>query len=132
MSEVHQLLIAAETLVIFLRRHMGRIDKEFAVAERRHGKETPWKTRDRYQDIRDKYWHLYDDIYSTIEELKTLYPAAGVDGFIKRHFEKVMDVLGDKLKESDRRAAGWEQLVLNPEIYKDEEFIKHYGDVIKN
>jgi len=127
-KEANQLLIAAEALVLFAKRIMNKIDKDLKVAKKWQGEEMNDKTRDRFMDCFDSYMVLYDNLYMTIEDLKRIHNPKGVDVFISRHLQPVLDLLGDRIKESEKYKRFWQLKVLKPMISaEDEVFLKNSG-----
>lgn len=113
-EEVGQLLIAAEALVMLAELQLNRYDNALEMAKKYQKRQPPFKTRDQFQDLKDDYLHLYDDVYNVIEMLKKNHTEAGVVGFIERHLSKVLDVIGDRIKETEELANVWLKIALNP------------------
>lgn len=130
MSEVQQLLIAAEALVLFTKKQLKKIDNVFDTAIKWQGEEVNHKTRDRFVDAYEKYFNLYDDLFTTIDELKRRHTPAGVNGFVSRHLQPVLDLIGDKIALAERRKNFWSELNLNPKAYEDKDFVERYKDFV--
>jgi hypothetical protein len=130
MTEVQQLLIAAEALVIFTRRQMENIDKEYNREAKLHSIKFYGESRDAFKDIYDKYYELYDGLYMTIEELKEHYNEIGVDVFVNRFLNKILNILGDKIHLCERRISFYQTLVVEPHIKDNKNFLESYKDFI--